>query len=115
MPDKQDKSKDGLAGPEEDQMGDYYTGGRAIQEKEFGAGQSAVDGQQKIDPGYPDQQSSNEQSSDHQDQPQADGGQGGSQSGFGGYGAGPGSLERQANRTGTARSDNTRAKEEPED
>lgn len=115
MPDEQDKSKDGLAGPEVDQMGDYYTGGRAIQEKAFGAGQSAVAGQQKIDPGYSDQQSSDEQSSGDQAKQQGDGGQGGSQSGFGGYGAGPGSLERQANRTGTARGDGTRDKDEPED
>jgi hypothetical protein len=113
MPDNKDKSKDGLAGPEEDQMGDYYTGGRAIQEKEFGAGQSAVEGQQKIDPGYSDQQSS-----DEQDKPPNEGGQGGSQSGFGGYGAGPGSLERQANRTGPGGHGNAPGKRdtnEPED
>jgi hypothetical protein len=112
MPDNQDKSKDGLAGPEEDQMGDYYTGGRAIQEKEFGAGQSAVEGQQKIDPGYP----GTKPTSAEQDKPQADGGQGGSQSGFGGYGAGPGSLERQANRTDESRGEGARGRDaEPED
>lgn len=110
MPDDQNKQKDPQAGPEEDQMGDYYTGGRAIQEKEFGAGQSAVEGQQKIDPGYP-----GNPASDDRDQPQADGGQGGSQSGFGGYGAGPGSLEQQANRTRPVRGGSTRDTDEPDD
>ncbi len=79
MPDDQN-SRRTRRRPDDDQMGDDYTGGRH-QEKEFGAGQSIGKGRRPLT-GY--RRTIRLRTTG--DQPQADDGQGGSQSGFGGYG-----------------------------